>query len=39
MRKLDTLRKPLVYMQMKLKLNLSDSPYKQTAGARNFLQI
>ena len=34
MRKLDTLRKPLVYMQMKLKLNLSDSPYKQTAGAR-----
>lgn len=26
-------------MQMKLKLNLSDSPYKQTAGARNFRQI
>ena len=26
--------KPLVYMQMELKLNLSDSPYKQTAGAR-----
>ena len=26
--------KPLVYMPMELKLNLSDSPYKQTAGAR-----
>ena len=25
---------PLVYMPMELKLNLSDSPYKQTAGAR-----
>lgn len=26
--------KPLVYMPLELKLNLSDSPYKQTAGAR-----
>ena len=26
--------KPLVYMPFELKLNLSDSPYKQTAGAR-----
>ncbi len=25
---------PLVYMPLELKLNLSDSPYKQTAGAR-----
>lgn len=26
--------KPLVYIPLELKLNLSDSPYKQTAGAR-----
>ena len=26
--------KPLVYMPLELKLNLSNSPYKQTAGAR-----
>lgn len=26
--------KPLIYMPLELKLNLSDSPYKQTAGAR-----
>jgi len=26
--------KPLVYMPLELKLNLSDSPYKQTAGSR-----
>lgn len=26
--------KPLVYMPLELKLDLSDSPYKQTAGAR-----
>ena len=26
--------KPLVYMPLELKLNLTDSPYKQTAGAR-----
>ena len=26
--------KPLVYVPLELKLNLSDSPYKQTAGAR-----
>ena len=26
--------KPLLYMPLELKLNLSDSPYKQTAGAR-----
>ena len=26
--------RPLVYMPLELKLNLSDSPYKQTAGAR-----
>ena len=26
--------KPLVYMPLELKQNLSDSPYKQTAGAR-----